>query len=256
MKDIQLLLFLICLRCTAGFFIGEPNFANGLHIRNSNEKASPNKNTLMLPTHQHSTNNGTTALTFAPSNIIHSSRQSAFQIYCDLDGVLVDFEEGVRRLTGEPTSNFRIKQTMWNHVIRANAFFENLSWTKDGPTLWNAIKHLKPDILTGCPSHESSRTEKFHWCQQQLGVDRLHHVDMASNYRDHQSVNGNWRQEGVTNVITCWSENKFRECTAAGSVLIDDTEDLRQSWERAGGLFVHHTDADNTIRQLQRYGIL
>lgn len=150
------------------------------------------------------------------SSELHSSRSAVLaptlpvKVYCDLDGVLADFEKGVVNLLGTGSSKL-VKGTMWKTIARANAFYENLDWTGDGQELWNAIQHLQPDILTGVPYPKSSRVEKFNWCKQKLGKAKLHHVDMASGYRDHEPVNGNLPEEGVTNVITCWSNNKFRE---------------------------------------------
>jgi hypothetical protein len=102
---------------------------------------------------------------------------------------------------------------MWKHIARSHAFYEHLPWKSDGKQLWQAIKPLKPDILTGVPYPKSSRIEKYNWCQRELGLhdDELNHVDMAAGCRDHESVNGNSRKEGVTNVITCWSNNKYCE---------------------------------------------
>ncbi|CAJ1954450.1 unnamed protein product [Cylindrotheca closterium] len=261
MNQLQLfiLVLVVSLRSSTGFFLGETNFATPLSTRNANAQ-QPSPNVIRSNVTTALIGESKTKLAFVPNTgnsylSRPSSSSSSFHLYCDLDGVLVDFEGGFVDLTGKPTAKIA-KQTMWKHIVRANAFFENLRWTKDGQVLWEAIKHLEPDILTGCPSHESSRTEKFNWCHQQLGVDRLHHVDMASGFRHHRSVNGNRRQEGFTNIITCWSENKFRECTRAGSILIDDRDDLRPAWEAAGGLFVHHTDAKNTLRQLKAHGIL
>jgi len=39
-------------------------------------------------------------------------------------------------------------------------------------------------------------------------------------------------------------------------VLIDDRESLQEEWERAGGIFIHHTDTKSTLEKLQRRGIL
>jgi hypothetical protein len=135
-----------------------------------------------------------------------------YKVYCDLDGVLVDFDTGVRKLLNASPSKL-VKGTMWKSIARANAFYENLSWTEDGQQLWRAIRHLGPDILTGVPYPKSSRTDKFNWCKRELGLDELNHVDMAAGCRDHESVNGNLPREGVTNVITCWSNNKHMECS-------------------------------------------
>jgi hypothetical protein len=35
------------------------------------------------------------------------------------------------------------------------------------------------------------------------------------------------------------------------SVLIDDRGDLREAWEARGGIFIHHTSALESIRQLR-----
>ena len=134
------------------------------------------------------------------------------KLYCDMDGVLCDFEGGVKQLVGLGTADL-IKGTMWKHISRADAFYENLNWTRDGRRLWNAIRKLKPDILTGVPYHKSSRIEKFNWCRRELGIDRLHHVDKAAGCNDHESVNGNAPMPDHCNVITCWSNNKWQECT-------------------------------------------
>jgi hypothetical protein len=138
-----------------------------------------------------------------------------YKIFCDLDGVLVDFDYGVKSLLNSHPSKL-IKGTMWKHIARANAFYEHLPWKSDGKKLWRVLKPLTPDILTGVPYPKSSRVEKYNWCQRELGLDdelklELNHVDMAAGCRDHEIVNGNSRKEGVTNVITCWSNNKYCE---------------------------------------------
>ena len=40
--------------------------------------------------------------------------------------------------------------------------------------------------------------------------------------------------------------------------MIDDRLDLREAWESAGGIFIHHVtgDARRTVRQLRAHGIL
>jgi hypothetical protein len=133
-----------------------------------------------------------------------------FKVYCDMDGVLVDFEKGVVRLLNAAPSNL-IKGTMWKTIARAPQFFENLEWTNDGKHLWQAIRHLKPDILTGVPYPKTSRVEKFNWCKRELQLEEAHFVDYAAGYKDHECVNGNTPREGSTNIITCWSNNKYKE---------------------------------------------
>jgi hypothetical protein len=40
------------------------------------------------------------------------------------------------------------------------------------------------------------------------------------------------------------------------SILIDDNEDLKENWESRGGIFVHHTNTERTLRKLKEHGIL
>lgn len=190
------------------------------------------------------------------------SSEQTFKVYCDLDGVLTDFEHGIRQLFPDVQHHrsFQIqdleRSTMWRKVAQADAFFEKLPWTRDGRRLWQAIEHLQPDILTGVPNHPSSRMEKYRWCQRELGLRNAAHVDMAGWLHDHRCVNGGQKQRKGGNVITCWSSNKHHE-SGPGAVLIDDRQQLRDAWEAKGGIFIHHTgNVDDTIRQLREHGIL
>ncbi len=148
-----------------------------------------------------------------------SNENKEYKVYCDMDGCLVNFEKGVRMLLKTGSSDLE-KQIMWEGISRAPLWFEQLEWQMDGRRLWNAIKHLNPDILTGVPNIKSSRVEKFNWCKRELGLEEAdaHHVDMAADgLDDHQSVNGNFPREDKTNIITCWSNNKWKECDRRGS---------------------------------------
>lgn len=185
-------------------------------------------------------------------------RNKSYKVYCDMDGCLVNFEKGVRVLLKTGSSNLD-KQFMWEGISRAPLWFEQLEWQMDGKRLWSAIKHLNPDILTGVPDIKSSRVEKFNWCKRELGLKEAdtHHVDMAADgSNDHQSVNGNLPREDKTNIITCWSNNKYKECNKHGSILIDDRIDLKKKWEAAGGIFIHHVNTETTIRKLHDLGVI
>eukprot|EP00536_Pseudo-nitzschia_multiseries_P000154 jgi/Psemu1/321481/estExt_fgenesh1_pg.C_30024 len=181
-----------------------------------------------------------------------------------MDGCLVNFEKGVRRILHTASSDLD-RRRMWEGIASAPLWFETLEWQMDGRRLWSAIKHLRPDILTGVPGDvRSSRVEKFNWCKRELGLDEAlaHHVDMAAEGTnggdgdDHSSVNGNLPREDKTNIITCWSDNKHKECNRQGSILIDDRIDLKHNWESAGGIFIHHINTETTIRKLRDLGVI
>lgn len=113
------------------------------------------------------------------------------KVFCDLDGVLVDFEYGVRQLllhqesaTSDSTTTSPQqdsvppsipqvadldKSVLWATVASVPNFFQDLPWTAEGPALWEAILPLQPHILTGIPRHlDSAKVEKFHWCRSNL----------------------------------------------------------------------------------------
>jgi len=190
----------------------------------------------------------------ASSSTNENSAASAdpYKVYCDLDGVLVDFDAGFRRINGESPDDMNLGR-MWSMVQSANSFYKHLPWMSDGRELWDAIRHLDPDILTGVPRHREARGEKAEWCRRELGVE-TNHVDMAGRERSHQVVRGQ-RREGVVNVITCWSRNKYME-SGFRTVLIDDRVNLAREWEMRGGIFIHHTSTEQTLKQLKELGVL
>ena len=209
-------------------------------------------------------------------------------VFCDLDGVLVDFEHGIRQVFPDVQAGVQIndlhRPTMWQTVAAQGAFFETLPWTSEGKRLWEAIRPLQPDILTGVPgSYQESRIQKVKWCQRELGVSVVSHVDMAGHFFQHVPVNSHGQQQQqqqqqqrmeqkhgqggvdvddehdepvVMNVITCWSNNKHHE-SGPGRVLIDDCKRLGDDWERKGGIFIHHQgNVDATIDQLYTHGVI
>ena len=75
----------------------------------------------------------------------------SYTIYCDLDGVLVDFVSGYFKLTGIDTSNKYQPSTpqFWAPVDKKGpSFWANLHWMPDGKLLWDYIKKRKPYILS------------------------------------------------------------------------------------------------------------
>ena len=114
-------------------------------------------------------------------------------IYCDMDGVLVDFEAGVRKVLRESTKSYegytgvdnRRKQ-LWKQLQLKGTihWFKSLDWTTDGKLLWEYIKPLQPTILSGVPYMlvPYACHDKYEWCCEKLGMDpsSIEHIDMAA----------------------------------------------------------------------------
>jgi len=153
-------------------------------------------------------------------------------IYClfvDLDGVLVDFDSGVERVTGARPSQLS-PRAMWPRLARTPDFYAQLDWTADGPLLWQHVSGNSPTILTGLPLGRWAAPQKREWCDRELGRR--------------------------VPVITCMSRAKAdraRDVTPPDvtPVLIDDRTSLKEAFEREGGIFVHHVDAAKTIAALE-----
>ena len=228
-----------------------------------------------------------------------------YRVFCDLDGVLVDFGHGIAQAFPEESSmqlqsssqniDAIPRHQLWERVQSVDAFFEHLPWCHGGQALWNALRPLRPDILTGVPSycHRAPREEKFNWCVRELATVtttaaeettttttpvQFQHTDKAGRWRQHVPVKNavvrvpqqqqQQRQPAATTpvddedawtcrVITCWSEQKHHE-SGPDAVLIDDRIDLKGPWEAKGGIFIHHITGNTewTLQQLRQHGIL
>lgn len=154
---------------------------------------------------------------------------SKYKIFCDLDGVLVDFEKGVVDVTGRGTHEQTVTK-MWNRILTFPKFFEQLNWTSYGRGLWESILNISnstPTILTGLPysCKKKVHNEKRIWCQKHLGEN--------------------------VNVITTQSVDKYKY-SSYGHVLIDDRYSHKKLWETYGGTFIYHTSLERTLYELNR----
>lgn len=148
------------------------------------------------------------------------------RVYCDMDGVVADFDKMHNFCFGHS----RERHTGWDHVKARKDFFRDMPPMDDMPDLWQAIAPLRPIFLTGCPTSVSSAgNEKIDWIRDNVG-------------------------HGIP-VICCRAKEKFLYCRP-GDILIDDSEEYRPLWEAAGGVWVQHISAADTIKQLQCLGVI
>lgn len=131
-------------------------------------------------------------------------------IFCDLDGVLADFEQGVRNKFNKNIDELN-RSLMWSQI----------PWMPKGRELWSHIEKYNPVILTGVPrGNKSVAEEKIRWCQRELGPN--------------------------IKVITCATKDKPMYSTF-NSILIDDRTDNLNAWNNKGGEFLlydeEHLDA-------------
>lgn len=157
-----------------------------------------------------SSSSALTAQSTTISDFDETLESSKYRVFCDLDGVLVDFDSGVRQLLDGRGPDDVKPSLLWGRIAQTD-FYTKLPWMPDAKVLWEQLKTLPvlPDILTGVPRHKRSKEEKVAWCKRELGVE-VNHCDMAGAKASHEIVSGS-RRRGVVNVITCWSKNKHFE---------------------------------------------
>ena len=147
------------------------------------------------------------------------------RLFLDADGVLADFDRRACELLGSKPKAFIDRHgrgTFWKRLANAPNFYGSLPEMPDARLLFDAVKHLKPTILTGLPLGKWAAPQKERWAAQHF--------------------------PGVP-IITTMARQKHLHMDP-GDVLVDDRENHRHLWEDAGGIFIHHKNAQDTLRRL------
>jgi 5'(3')-deoxyribonucleotidase len=149
------------------------------------------------------------------------------RLFLDADGVLADFDDGVKRLLGMSLAAYEAKHgrgSFWKRLAQADNFYGSLRQIPDAQILFDGVKHLKPTILTGLPLGRWAAPQKIEWAAEHF--------------------------PGVP-IITCMARDKHKHMKP-GDVLVDDRENHRAAYEHAGVVFVHHKNAEDSLRQLAK----
>jgi len=150
------------------------------------------------------------------------------QLYLDCDGVLADFERGATALLGMKPKAYEQRRGLgrfWAKLAQAPDFYFSLPLMADAMQLYGAVKHLDPIILTGLPRGNWAAGQKMRWAEKHFPGVRM---------------------------ITCMARDK-RDHAREGDVLVDDNDKFRHLWEQAGGIFIHHRSAAESIEELRAY---
>jgi hypothetical protein len=150
------------------------------------------------------------------------------QLYLDCDGVLADFDRGATAILGMKPKAFEHRHGLgkfWQKLAQAPDFYFSLPLLPDAMQLFDTVKHLDPIILTGLPRGNWAADQKKRWAEQYFPGVRM---------------------------ITCMARDK-RNHAKDGDVLVDDMEKYRHLWEQAGGIFVQHRSAAESVEALRDY---
>jgi len=155
-------------------------------------------------------------------------------LWLDCDGVLADFDKVANDYLSMDSREFEKQfgsEAFWAKLGEIEDFYFSLPLLPDALILYEAVKHLDPIILTGVPSQHGTlaHVQKIRWAHKHFGTGQL--------------------------VVTCKSKLKYRFCKP-GDVIVDDWPQHRKKWEEAGGIWIPHKSAEDSIAQMKELGIL
>jgi len=160
-----------------------------------------------------------------------------YQIYCDMDGVIVDLLKGLRDALGRSydPEEWHKNSEEKKQIIRDHPnFWVNLPPTIDYGPLWSYIQCFNPCILTAYAEWDEKdcTEEKWLWNLKHTKVPANRFFCVKRSEKQLFAVNS----DGTPNV------------------LIDDYKLNIQEWKAAGGIGVMHHDAASTIMKLKNLG--
>lgn len=153
------------------------------------------------------------------------------QLFLDCDGVLADFNKLATERMGMGPREFEAQfgvKAFWNEIYAIEDFFFKLDPMADAFELVDAVRHLNPIILTGAPRGKQTHDQKRRWGQK-------------------------WFPD--LQMIICPSRDKIKYAKP-GDVIVDDWYKYKQTWVDGGGVWVMHTSAKDSLRQLRELGVI
>ena len=143
-----------------------------------------------------------------------------YQFYCDMDGVLCDFDKQFQKNFGMLPKEFEEKRGIpaFHKAINSKGqeFWETMDWMPEGRALWNKIKDYEPIIVTSPGSYKGAKEGKLVWIQNNLQPAPK---DVRFERAGHKQ-----------NVLEGKSEEEIKK-----SILIDDYDKNINAWKAAGG---------------------
>jgi len=157
-----------------------------------------------------------------------------YKIYCDMDGVLTDFESRFEHYTGMHPQEYEKSKGLaafWNliDVEVGVKFWIGMDFMPQGKQLWDFIKPYRPDLLTSPSRDNNSRLGKNLWVKNNLNPK--------------------------PKVIMAYSKDKQRYANE-NSILIDDKKSNINEWASKGGIAIRCKDGNvsHVIEKLKELG--
>ena len=160
-----------------------------------------------------------------------ATQTAQYKIYCDMDGVLCDFDRRFEQFGGMTPEQYEAKygeKKFWETINDIGTqFWSEMPWMPQGKQLWAYIEKYKPTLLSAPSTDKSSRYGKHLWAQKNLPGVKL---------------------------ILAKRENK-KDYAGKNKILIDDYPLNIQEWNTAGGTGILYTSLSQTLNELKQLGL-
>jgi hypothetical protein len=155
------------------------------------------------------------------------------KVYCDLDGVLVDFNGKFKETFGEDPDVFEKNngaRGFWKSIEnRGPEYWSTMNWLPNAKRIWYYLldNFEEVEILTGSPfglAGQYAKEGKNKWCKRELGNVKVNHKQGRLKW----------------------------EFSNENTLLVDDTEKVVNLWlEKGKGEAILHKDIMETLKKLE-----
>lgn len=172
------------------------------------------------------------------------------RLYCDMDGVLCNFDQRFEDLFGKTPNEVETQKGtpyFWAMIRRVGAkYWARMDWTPGGKALWAEVGKHNATLLTAPPKKQGDFSQldpvtmegKTEWANTHLTPAPIGIIFKAS--KDKQQV----AEQDVAKGLT--------------PILIDDRTDIIDRWRAAGGIGINiskNGDSSQAIKKIQElYG--
>ena len=159
--------------------------------------------------------------------------EQQYQIYCDMDGVLTDFDTQFKELSGGiAPGDYEAKNgkdAFWSLIAQGGVgYWVGMPWMPNGKQLWEYISKYNPIILSAPSKENESRLGKRLWVRNNLSPKPKLILASAANKPNYSTRN---------------------------KILIDDRPDTIANWNAKGGIGILFKSTAQVIEELKKLGL-
>jgi len=167
-------------------------------------------------------------------------QENQFKVYLDMDGVIADFDQRFRDLSGMEPRDFENKygkKAFWNLIDEENKikFWVGIPTMPGASDLVDAVKNYNYELLTSPSAKKQSYLGKILWVRNHIG----------SVFPSKPRINFKKAKE----------KHLVKPQLTKTDILIDDREDTIGRWNAAGGTGIVYKNISQVLNDLGKLGL-